>query len=210
MATELASIEQRIQALLDEREKLFEQTRPLNKRLEEAWDEISALTEQRAQIQYSADTPPDWPSIVKDMADDTRSSMHLIRYAEKHLREQFDMWNHGRWEDTNETSIALKVERNEESNAKNLAGVKFFTGILSPHEDGLVWFKIFENSLSRHGIYTLRVKKDLSYLALTFERYHRLETIKTFSSAEAAIQYISLSHYYGEPDHESDDLDNSY
>lgn len=198
---EAEQVEQQMKKLSEERNALFEQMKPLQDKAVVLYDEIRKLEERRDQLRLADGSGPDWKTMLKELAEGGGGSMLLYRHFEKRLREEFDMWHSGYWSDTMEASVKLKVERTDKSEQMNLAGVKHFAPLMTPHEDGYVWFAIFENSLSRFGSFELRAKPDLSELVLT----KRENEVKTFTSAEAAVKYIRENHWYGDREREEDD-----
>lgn len=184
-----------INRLAAERDNLWEQKKPIDRRLVQIGEEISKLSEQRDICLYE-DRPLDWSTIPKTLGGSGGGSMYLHRRVEKELSERFDMHRSGYWVDTLEVNFEVKVEHKTESVEKNVAGVKFLTPFLTPHEeDGRIWFGVFENSLSANGSFTLRALPDLSKLWL----HRRFMRDVEFDSVEEAIQYIHDYHWYGPP-----------
>jgi hypothetical protein len=205
--TELEKIEAEIKALESERTALFNKIRPLQDRVGELHDLIEPLQEERAKLVLASMKTPDWKRIVKDLASDVTGSRELLHYAEKHLREQFGMYHSGLWSDTSEANIHLMVARNDESEKKNLKGLQYFATILTPHKDGMVWFGLFEHTLSEHGSYCLKARPNLKNLSLVCTVYGRDREIKTFFTAKEAVRYIRDHHWYGDSETKEDDVD---
>lgn len=209
MSSRTEKLKAKIEKLRAEQRAIWDEIRPKQDRLHEIYEALRDLQEQRDKAETAGDAEPDWPELIRRLASDGESSVTLLRFAEKHLRGKFDMYHSGFWSDTREASFKLKVERTDESERKSLAGLKFFTPLYKPHEDGYVWFELFEHTLSEHGIYKLKVKPDLTDLHLTFARYSRESVEKRFKTPEEAVQYIRIYHYYGDgPDRDYEDDEN--
>lgn len=201
----LTRIEASIATLENERGAIHKKIQPLNDRLMEIFRELEPLRESAAKLRIQAMgeklSESDWRTIIKDLASNDRSSSALLRFAERKLHETFDMWHSGYWAATNEAAFKIKIEDAPGyavSQDKNLAGLKFFTGLYTPHADGWVHYGIFENSLSIGGIYELLVKPDLTELELVITSGSRRRTLQKFSSPERAIDYIAQHHPYGD------------
>jgi hypothetical protein len=192
----LIDAETRIAALEAERQILWDRIVPLQQQVTAISNEVSVLAEKRDTLIVKAQkqqSEPDWKMLVS-RGHTNRSTRALDRYFEGLLADRFDMRSDGYWSDTQEAALRLKVECTDESEAKNLAGVKLFASICTP-VDGYVRFGIFENSLSVNGGYTLYVRPDLSELKI--ERRFREPVV--FDSPEKALAYVRANLYYGEP-----------
>jgi hypothetical protein len=180
------------------RQRIWDKISPLQAEVLALHDKLRDLQSEKNRLLIKSWKEPDWAYLIKALASDDMNSRELLHYADKELRERYDMYHSCYWADTNEANFQVKVERNDESERKNLEGVKFFTRLMTPHkeigeEHELVWFGLFEHSLSSGGSYKLRVSKDLSHVSLG-KRFGKT----TFPSLESAIEYIRRFHWYGE------------
>lgn len=138
---DLEAIEKKLSELEDERTAIWEERAPLDARLQELHEEIQPLQTQRDQLRI-ASGGLEWPTLVKELPSND-SSVKMLRYAQSKLDKDFGMHLGGYYPDTMEQSIQLKVAQTDESEKKNLAGLKYFASILTPHKDGRLWFGIF-------------------------------------------------------------------
>jgi hypothetical protein len=191
MGSELDQILARQAALEEERATIHRTIAPMQQRLVEIASALRPLHERRDKLRLAAG-PLDWRVALKDLASNDRNSQTLLRHVERELAERFDMWHSGYWGDTAEADIELKVTRTDESEQKNLAGLRFFAPLLTSHANGRVWFGVFEHSLSAGGSFRLEVTPDLRELVLFLGRWERAR----FTTAEEAVRYIRAHHWY--------------
>lgn len=193
-------------AVIDaERTALFEQKAPIDAKLVALYKERDKLKEEHDKLAF-ASGEIDWKQAVGDVAHDGRSSLVLLDLVHKKLSDTWDMYHSGYWNDTMEGNFQVKVERTDESERKSIAGVRFFAPVLKPHEDGYVWFGVFEHSLSRYETLCLKVKPDLSDIRLEALRSTHQALKATFKTVEEAIKYIREHHWYGDRG-EDDEID---
>lgn len=197
----LADIQRKIDLLEAERAAIHADIGPKQARLVAIYDELRPLQELVSREWFEAmGDSPDWAQIVKQV-DGPKSSVGLLNYAQKHLEARFDMWHSGYYSETREWCIKVKVYKGHEpSYSKNLAGIKFFAGLLTPHKDGYVHFGIFEHTLSASGGYELLVRPDLSHSLIK----HRYSDNSGFGTVEAALSFIQKNHWYGDSDEAED------
>lgn len=203
---ELNEVQVKIAVLEEERAGIHEKIAPMYARLMEIHDAFRPLCEERDRLRVSGMAEPDWKALVKDLATDGRSSQTLLRYFDQQIRDRFGMWHSGYWGDTNEVNVKVKVERVGDSEKKNVEGVKHFVKFLTPHKDGLVWFGIFEHTLSAGGVFRLKVRPDLKEAVVDRTVYGREQVGEMFDTVEDAVGYIARKHWYGETEdaHEED------
>lgn len=185
-------METRIAELIAERTVIFARRSPLDSRVLQIHEELQPLRERRDHLRIQAGEF-DWRTAVKDLASDDRSSRVMHRHAEEKIR-QFDMHLSGHWSDTLEADVCMKVEQTDESELANLAGLRFFTHLLTPHENGRVWFSLFEHTLSANGGYRLEVTPASGESILFRRGWEQMR----FASLEAAVKYIRAHHWYGD------------
>lgn len=167
-------------------------------------DEIYKLCERERHLKeiydhYRAQNETwDWPKLIDNYIKNRgNTSSALYRLMGNKLAEEYHMFYSGMWSDTGEPVFKIQIDHTvPDSLAKNMAGVKYFSSIMAPHEDNMVWFGIFEDSLSAHGIYQLHVRPDLTSCDLTVTRYGRTKSLKKFDNVEDAMDYINKHHYY--------------
>jgi len=96
------------------------------------------------------------------------------------------------WTKTNQPCLSVMLTYgSQESLDKTLAAIK----IVAPHMipiDGLLWFQIFEHTLSAAGSYYLKVKPDLSRAEIYRGSYQRIGEWPL----EHALRYIQKNHWY--------------
>lgn len=206
--TELQNLTAKLEALAAERAKIHETMAPLHERLIALSGEMDPIRERRDTLRVEAmGDQADWKSLIRDLGGNGQGSQTLLRYFARELDRQFDMYHSGYWSDTGETNVKVKVNYGDAENArKNIAGVKFFTPLMTPHEDEeaeeenapkWVWFGVFESSLSSGGIYRLDVLPDLSGSRLSLIRHSRTSVLHKFRTVEEAIALIGDKHSYG-------------
>jgi hypothetical protein len=195
----MTELEQQIADLEEEQTSIYVEIQPKQKRLSEIYEKLRPLQERKKALLVEAmelDSVVDWPMIIRALADNNLSSSGLLRYADKHLRNTFDMTHSGYWSDTQEANFQLTLRQTAESLQKNTTGVKYFATIRKPHPDGWIYFGIFEYTLSAGGSFKLLVKPDLSAAKLVCTTYGHEKVLQEFTSVDAAVIYIQDNHPY--------------
>jgi hypothetical protein len=150
---------------------------------------MDELRKAKRDLDELQDLDVEWSDFLKNYWGGTEwTSTVTYRAWGKRLKREFDMHDNGYWSDILEPSVAIKIQRKDgTSKMLNFLGIGQLAKILKPHEDGFVWFGIFEHTLSANGVYCLKVKPDLT------ER-----DLKRFSSLLHAVDYIANHHWYGD------------
>jgi hypothetical protein len=121
------------------------------------------------------------------------------------------MYHSGYWSDTLEGDVKVKVARTDESERKNVAGVKFFAPIMethaNPEKEGprRVWFGVFEHTCSQHGVYRLEMTPELQDITLSVTRYSQGSEVAKFETVEGAIRYVRERYWYGDGPEDDED-----
>lgn len=221
---DIQEVRAKMQALRNERAEIHKVYGPMQARLIALGEEERPLKEllgkaQVARMRAEGVLASDWKFLLKTMASDADNSQAVYHYFGELLSERFGMFHSGFYPDTNEAAVKIMVERTDESERKNVEGVKFFASIYTPHEpqpplpkDGpkQIFFGVFENSCAHHGSYRLDMTPDLQDIALSTTKYHRTSIVEKFKTVEEAIHYIREHHWYGDgpSDSEEDSNDN--
>lgn len=191
-------LEKKRKTLEAERDAIFDEIAPKQERLTAIADELGAIRKElsHAWLKEMGDTP-DWPAVIKELADGPRDSVKLRYYVQEHLAKAFGMSASGYWSATKEAVIQLVLTKDDpESLRKNIAGVRYFSSILTPHPDGYIHFGVFEHNLSAGGSFTFMVKAlrngDKPNFILEKGSWAR----EQFDDLETAVRYIQDNHWY--------------
>jgi len=199
----------KVYSLRNERAEIHKVIGPMQARLMALYEEERPLKELVGQAQVAkmkAGGPIDWKWLLRTMASDAENTQALLRYFDGLVSERFSMHHSGYYPETMEAALSVMVERNDESERKAVEGVKFFASIVEPFtperslkedEPKRVYFGVFENSLSEHGVYRLNLLPDLQDITLCITVYSRESEVAKFKSVENAIRYIREHHWYG-------------
>jgi hypothetical protein len=178
------------------REELFKIKEPIDKQL-------SSLYEKKEKLQNQIDTSRinrkgkiDWEWILH--CDHSQSTAHYR--AAKDAMAKLGLMNSGFYENTNQISISIVINKNEYKKIpKIMKSIDILLPFLKPVVDGFICFGIFEHTLSKHGIFQLKINKKLKgYISCT--RYgHEEVTIgsKTdLSPLEDLLKYCAKELWY--------------
>lgn len=227
MSTEndLDILNREIAAIRKERADVFERIAPLQKQVVDLYNEMKDLQERRDKIRVEEmrKTGPDFKSMVQDVGGgevEGRSSSILYNYFSQEV-SRLGGYHSGFWGDTGDANIKVQLSKGGTNLQKTLELVKLFVPLMKPHTyewdraqyklstelmdpdegGGMVWFGIFESSLSASGTYRLDVAPDFSKARVGYTRWgYRLE--QEFASVEDALKYIADVHPYGRYDEE--------
>lgn len=191
----------KIAALNLERGKIHETIAPLNARLLAIYEEIKPFEEARDALKIAALDPknPDWGWMARSMGSYHPSSVVLHRFFDKLLLDTFHMYHSGMWTDTDEAICKVMVgPHNDDETERNILGVRTLLPILTPHENGRVWFGIFDHTLGMSGSFVLEALPDGTSFHVTNQRGYSTQLLAEFETAHEAVWYIRKHHWYGD------------
>lgn len=99
---------------------------------------------------------------------------------------------------------AEKKRQEAAKESRTVAGIRTLAPLLTPQEDGMVWFKIFEHTLSEGGCYYLNVHPETWQATLSKSTYGMYRMLEKFPTVEDAVHFISENHWYENPDQDED------
>ncbi len=185
----LEEIKSKIEQLQAERTELFAKKKPIDDRLRSSYDEIEELEDERDALVLAQNPEIGWKQLFEMNKD---SSSVAYAHLSNRLHEEFGMRRGGIWTDTGEVAVSFGVDKTNEGAKKAVAGIETLTKVLTPHEDGYVWFNILEDTCSKYGSYKLQTKP--GEFLLTITSYGTPRTIAKFDTADQAVKYIQRNH----------------
>jgi len=134
---------------------------------------------------YSAETSPDIP----------------YRYFHLYSNELHNFFSYvwlggGYYVETGQEIVSVRCNRKADAQAI-VDEINDFLPFIKP-QNGKKVIKLFEHTLSEHGIYSLHA--DNETIELVIMAYGKERTLQTFTNWLDAIKYCQLYHYYGNDD----------
>jgi hypothetical protein len=185
----MEDLKSELSILETQRLALFKEREPIDKKIKRNYDAIKAVKAKlaKAQIEKIGDKI-DWKLLLAS-ENLENSVLYKLRHQEAY---KLALWAGEYWMDTRQPCLKVMMTYGDPTNlAKILAAVKMLTPFYTPHEDGFVWFGVFEHTLSEHGSYQLKVKPDLSAAEVHRGRYR-----ESFGTLTEILMYIQKRHWY--------------
>ena len=104
----------------------------------------------------------------------------------------------GYFDETEQVCIRISLTKgSKKSFNATVKGLKFILPYLKPIGNKIP-IDIFEETLSEHGVYKLKVDKDMKKSVLTKTCYSMEMWVEKFNTIEEAVLYIQQNHWYDE------------
>lgn len=178
-----------------EMEEVRSQIKPLNDKFGKLFEKHKKLQSEYDKLKLPEIKDDDWEYILHV---EPNESTERYSFRTKKI-DELGLMPSGYYPETNQTHVELKLIKGKpETKAKTIESLATILPFLKPIKDGKVHLGVFEHTLSEHGIYKLLIDKETMRCELTFTRYSRTSSEKTFENLNEAIEYIYDKHYYEE------------
>jgi hypothetical protein len=171
------------------REDLFAKQKPINHALVENHGELEKIAKQIDKLKFkNMGDAVDWKLLLEP------GEGSQVRYDRRQQEiSKIGLHCMGMWTTTNQASIAVKLTHGDKASFdRTLAAIKTIAPYIIPHDDGLLWFQIFEHTLSAGGSFYLKCTPDLkcAHIGSTYRSILRTRTLSD------ALRYIQENLWY--------------
>lgn len=177
----------------------------LNRKLARVEKRIRSAEQQRDEIEYqiqeihegealeyirNMNGEPDWSWILADGDGSCRTRYDLRKWLARKLG--FDTG--GYWGDTMQDTLPLQVIRGSLANAgKVRSAVEYIAPYITRHDDGCVWFSLYQDADEREGAWELRVNPTTWVTSINRQYYGAIVENLEFESLGEALVHCSES-----------------
>ena len=173
--------------------ELFEQRRPIDKKLDKAWKAIQRVKKQIdvATIKTMEADGVDWKLLLAPAHD--FGSTEMYQYFCDQVYD-LGLYPGGRWTDSMQPAMSIKLTYGDpESLKKNIAGIlevaPFYKTI-----KGAILFSISDHDLSKYAIYTASYNPKTEKMELLSTTYGRTKK-KPLGKLPEAMAYLQENHW---------------
>lgn len=192
----MKSIEEQIKLKESRRQEIFKIKEPLDKELIELYNQIQKLKEKQTEAKLKEDMTLG-EKIEWLLFEDGHSS-DMKRYNEcQRFFQELGLWVSGYCPYSEQKSLQVMLYKGAQDNLdKTFESINLVLPFIKPiNDEGERRFKLFEHTLSEHGIYDLKVDKE-GVWTLNKTTYGRKRVEKTFENLYDALKYCQQHHYY--------------
>lgn len=178
------------------RTELFKMKEPIDAELLKLYDEIKALREKQTKESLKKEMNFEEKFNFLMFEDGCSSDMERYRAAQKFVNEELGLWMSGYYPSTSQKGLEIMLYKGAGDNLeKTYNSLNKILPLVKPYNDeGEKRFKLFEHTLSEHGIYALVNKDDIWKLTCT--SWGRERDIKEWDNLKDALAYCQEHHYY--------------
>jgi hypothetical protein len=178
-----------------ERQALFDQRDPIDKKLKSNYDALEELKNEIAKLELVE--PKTFEQQVEYfLFEDGSVSGERYKARDNFWRDQFGpmgLYVSGYNNETQQSAFSIKLTRGADESLQNhISQLAMLLPYIKIGSDGYKLFNIFEHTLSLHGSYYFLVnERDNEYV---IKRGSNVE--KKFNNPLDALKYIQINHYY--------------
>jgi hypothetical protein len=182
--------------------ELFKKITPMQNRVVRLRKSIDLINAEISRRKIESMVGVDWDFLLYsdwrgDSVRHNRLDIELSKY---------DLKSSGYIEETHQAAIQIAMIEGDQSNLdKTEEGLKIVLPHLKPLSDGYAHICILEYTLSRYGVYRLKIKD--GEVGLNRTVYSRMSRLKTWKTTHEALEYIQKQHPYQKLHDEDDDTD---
>jgi hypothetical protein len=185
-------LDEKINALQEERKELFKKQAPINAKLVKTANEIDKLTKERDDLLIKGlnTKHPDWDYLLEC----NWHGSHAKSIARDKFLTPYSLKSNGYYEKTQQVQIEVMLNYKQRID-KPLRKLRELLPHIKPL-DNVRRFGIFEHTLSEFGVFELIVAKDSEKCRLVKTTYGRQADITKFNDLKEALIYIAEHHWY--------------
>ena len=196
----MKSIEEQIKLKESRRQEIFKIKEPLDKELIKLYNQIQKLKEKQTEAKLKEDMTLGEKIEWLLFEDGHSSDMKHYNECQRFFQE-LGLWVSGYYPYSEQKSLQVMLYKGAQDNLDNtFESINLVLPFIKPiNDEGERRFKLFEHTLSEHGIYDLKVDKE-GVWALNKTTYGREKVEKTFENLYDALKYCQKHHYYESSD----------